>query len=189
MNNPGMNPAAMNNPGYLYPGQFQQAMGPASTGGAPFAGFGSRLGGSLLDGLLYGLLGSLLVVPGTAMVIESLDDCYTINDELQCPDGAINGGLMAGGIALAVLGALVVAFLYLRALGKTGQTWGRKIAGIRVVSKDNGQPIGFGRALGRQLLGNIVSNAVCYLGYLWMLWDKDKQTWHDKIVGSVVIKS
>ncbi|MFM8387932.1 MAG: RDD family protein, partial [Actinomycetota bacterium] len=24
------------------------------------------------------------------------------------------------------------------------------------------------------------------LGYLWMLWDSEKQTWHDKMVSSVV---
>jgi hypothetical protein len=29
---------------------------------------------------------------------------------------------------------------------------------------------------------------VCYLGYLWMLWDDQKQTWHDKIVDSAVIR-
>jgi uncharacterized RDD family membrane protein YckC len=26
------------------------------------------------------------------------------------------------------------------------------------------------------------------LGYLWMLWDKEKQTWHDKIIGSIVVR-
>jgi len=25
------------------------------------------------------------------------------------------------------------------------------------------------------------------IGYLWMLWDDEKQTWHDKVVGSVVV--
>ncbi|MEY4173609.1 MAG: hypothetical protein RI900_774, partial [Actinomycetota bacterium] len=32
-----------------------------------------------------------------------------------------------------------------------------------------------------------ISTALFYLGYLWMLWDGEKQTWHDKVVGSIVI--
>ena len=27
----------------------------------------------------------------------------------------------------------------------------------------------------------IISGAVFYLGYLWMLWDKEKQCWQDKV--------
>ena len=26
-----------------------------------------------------------------------------------------------------------------------------------------------------------------FLGYFWMLWDREKQTWHDKMAGSVVV--
>ncbi len=34
-----------------------------------------------------------------------------------------------------------------------------------------------------------MSNQVFSLGYLWMLWDDDKQTWHDKMVRSIVVKA
>jgi uncharacterized RDD family membrane protein YckC len=39
------------------------------------------------------------------------------------------------------------------------------------------------------MLGSLVSGWVFYLGYLWMLWDSEKQTWHDKMVSSVVIRA
>jgi uncharacterized RDD family membrane protein YckC len=32
-----------------------------------------------------------------------------------------------------------------------------------------------------------VSGAVVLIGFLWMIWDREKQTWHDKAAGSVVI--
>jgi uncharacterized RDD family membrane protein YckC len=32
-----------------------------------------------------------------------------------------------------------------------------------------------------------VSFVVFFIGYLWMLWDSNKQTWHDKAAGSVPI--
>ena len=28
---------------------------------------------------------------------------------------------------------------------------------------------------------------MCYLGYFWMLWDGEKQTWHDKLATTVVV--
>ena len=70
--------------------------------------------------------------------------------------------------------------------GATGQTLGKKALGIRVVDFNNGGSIGYGRGAIRYL-GRIVSSIPCLLGYLWMLWDKEKQTWHDKFATSVVV--
>ena len=46
--------------------------------------------------------------------------------------------------------------------------------------------LGYGRAFLR-LIGRYISGFVCYLGYLWMLWDKEKQCWHDKMANDVVV--
>ena len=70
--------------------------------------------------------------------------------------------------------------------GATGQTVGKKVLNIRVVDAANGGPIGYGRATVRMLVEWILSG-ILYLGYLWMLWDKEKQTWHDKASNSVVV--
>jgi len=70
--------------------------------------------------------------------------------------------------------------------GASGQTLGKKALGIRVIDFSSGGPIGYGRGVVRYL-GRIVSGIVCLLGYLWMLWDKEKQTWHDKFATSVVV--
>jgi uncharacterized RDD family membrane protein YckC len=169
-------------PGYPAYGYANNAVG------GERASFGIRLGGYLLDGLLYGLLSLVFVVPGVVLIASSFEDCVTIDDEIFCPPGSPNGGMIAGGIALILIGVLVVFFLYVRALGKTGQTWGRKIVGIKVVGESTGEPIGFGRALGRQLFASFISAQIIYLGYLWMLWDDKKQTWHDKVVNSIVVK-
>lgn len=37
-------------------------------------------------------------------------------------------------------------------------------------------------------LGYIVSLIPIFLGYLWMLWDKNNQTWHDKMSNTVLVK-
>ncbi|HEY8647388.1 MAG TPA: RDD family protein [Gaiellaceae bacterium] len=70
--------------------------------------------------------------------------------------------------------------------GSTGQTPGDAALSIRVVDKDGGGSIGYGRAFVRWLV-SIISGAVILLGYLWMLWDSEKQTWHDKAANAVVV--
>ena len=76
-------------------------------------------------------------------------------------------------------------FVYLEG-GPTGQTLGKKALGIRVISLDSGGPIGYGRAFIRYI-GRIVSALLVYIGYLWMLWDSERQCWHDKFAGDVVV--
>lgn len=157
-----------------------------------YAGFGARLGGYLLDLLLYGLLALVFAIPAFVLGAAAFRNCDTYTDsegvtQIDCGPGDLNGGLLAAAIAVGLIGYVVIAVIYIRALGRTGQTWGRKIVGIRVVGKDSGQPLGVWRALGRTLVEGIVSGN-CFLGFLWMLWDKDNQTWHDKIVSSVVVK-
>ncbi len=151
-----------------------------------------RLGGYLLDGLLYGLLMTAFIVPATIIGVSAFNGCVSVTidntTEVRCPPGKPEGGLLAAAIILGIVGLLFVAFIYLRALGKTGQTWGARIVGVKVIGEASGEPIGFGRALGRQLFAGFISANIFYLGYLWMLWDDKKQTWQDKVVGSIVIK-
>ena len=149
--------------------------------------FFPRFGGWLLDGILYGLVMMALFIPGLIMMFQAFDDCVTINDELLCPPGEPDGTLMVIGGLLMVAGFILVAVLYLRALGNTGQTWGRKIVGVKVIDATDGTPIGVWRALGRQLFEGTISTWIFYLGFLWMLWDPEDQTWHDKAVNSVVV--
>ena len=68
----------------------------------------------------------------------------------------------------------------------SGQTIGKRVLDIRVIDYATGGSLGYGKAFLRWI-GRIVSGAICLLGYLWMIWDKEKQTWHDKIAGTVVV--
>lgn len=104
-------------------------------------------------------------------------------------DGLVLG--VVDGILKALLGytgtgiGIIVSFGYYTYFhGSTGQTPGDAVLGIRVLDIDDGTPIGYGRALVRAVV-SIVSGLVLLLGYLWMLWDPQKQTWHDKAAGSL----
>jgi len=49
-----------------------------------------------------------------------------------------------------------------------------------------GGSIGYSRALARWLV-RIVSFCALFIGYLWMLWDPERQCWHDKAARDVVV--
>jgi uncharacterized RDD family membrane protein YckC len=81
---------------------------------------------------------------------------------------------------------VAIAYYTLLEGGARGQTVGKRLIGIRVIDLARGGPIGYGRAFVRTI-GRALSFFVFGLGYLWMLWDREKQTWHDKLAGSIVV--
>lgn len=153
------------------------------------AGFWRRLVGTLLDAVLYGLALTAALIPAAVFLGLAVQDCISESDEIVCPDGALQVGPLVVGIALGVVALVGIAIIYIRSLGRRGTTWGRTIVGVRVVDINTGEPIGIARALGRTLFANIISANVLYLGYLWMLWDKKRQTWHDKVTDSTVVRT
>ena len=176
------------------PGQGQQGYG--AQGGADVwgddtngrAGFGNRLGNYLLDALLYGVAMLIPMYIGGFMVASSLFACDFFFAALAECSGEVDATRFVGGVALGTLGPLLVMIGYVVQLGRTGQTWGRRIVGNKVIRVDNGDVPGIGRALGRELFAWIVSASILYLGYLWMIWDDDRQTWHDKVAGTIVVR-
>ena len=102
-------------------------------------------------------------------------------------------GLQAIGVAdevvvtVGVLAGIAVFLAYWTILHAQGrQTLGKLVIGAVVVDTNLGT-IGHGRALGR-LAAEIVSAIPFNLGYLWAIWDPEKQTFHDKIAGTLFIR-
>ena len=91
-------------------------------------------------------------------------------------------------LVLGVVWALYNAYL----AGQTGQSTGKRTAGIRLARYADGQPIGAAFGLLRLFL-NVVFWVICFipgvLNYLWPLWDQKSQTWSDKIASSVVVRA
>ena len=71
-------------------------------------------------------------------------------------------------------------------LGGQGASIGKKALGLRLVDEASGQPIGFGKAFVRDIC-HVVDSIICYIGYLFPLWDAKKQTIADKIVKTLVL--
>jgi uncharacterized RDD family membrane protein YckC len=68
----------------------------------------------------------------------------------------------------------------------TGQSIGKRLLKIKAI-QTSGEPLNFKIAFIRWG-GYFISGLAMYLGFLWVLFDKNKQGWHDKIAGTYVVK-
>ena len=84
------------------------------------------------------------------------------------------------------LGTLIAVAYQVYFFTSTGQTPGMKLMSIKLVNA-NGELLSIGQALVRFVVA-IFSGMILVIGYLWMLWDANKQTWHDKAAGSFVVR-
>jgi uncharacterized RDD family membrane protein YckC len=83
-------------------------------------------------------------------------------------------------------GLIEIAYLaYLGHLeGTTGQTPGKAMQGTRLVDQ-KGELLGSGQGIGRKFLH--ILDWICFIGFLWPLWDAKRQTFADKILDTYVV--
>ncbi|HPB71978.1 MAG TPA: RDD family protein [Phycicoccus sp.] len=108
------------------------------------------------------------------------------------PHYSAGSGVAVGiGVLLIFAGfaAIIGVWVWNRVVrqGRTGQSVGKKMFGLKLIDSTSGQPIGAGNALLRDIVHGVV-NQVVYLSYLWMLWDPNRLTLGDMVVKSTVIK-
>jgi uncharacterized RDD family membrane protein YckC len=153
------------------------------------AGWWSRVGAAIIDGLVIGVMATVLLVVLIAVGATG----FIANDTA----GIIT--LMLS-ILVGSLCAMVAALIYapLMMAKTNGKTLGRMAVGIRVV-RANGRPIDFGYAMLREvvvkwLLFNVVGSSITLglaplIDVLWPLWDEENRALHDMVVDSRVIKN
>jgi uncharacterized RDD family membrane protein YckC/cytoskeletal protein CcmA (bactofilin family) len=107
--------------------------------------------------------------------------------------GALFIDMILIGVIIAILDAggefwLIVLAAYGALMWKIkGTTIGGLVCGLKVVRRD-GTDINWDTALVRAL-GCFLSMIVAGLGFLWIVFDEDRQAWHDKIAGTLVIRT
>ena len=139
---------------------------PLTTSSTP-AGFGRRLGAMLYD---------LLLVVAVTMV-AAVPFVWVAGDTAHNP-----------WVRFAFqLYLLAVIFLYYAWFWvRSGQTLGLLTWKLRVVSEGAEKITGW-RALQRFAMAS-VSLACFGLGFVWILFDRDKRAWHDRVSGTRVVK-
>lgn len=145
-----------------------------ATTSAPFvfATFWMRAVATLVDAaIVFGLqmiLGGLLALAGTVTVVGS--------------DG---GGETA--FIVYFFSYLISFTYYIFFTGYCGQTPGKMVLRIKVVRQD-GSPISYGRAAFREVPAKFLSGVIFGIGYLMVLFDKQKRALHDRMSDTYVIK-
>jgi uncharacterized RDD family membrane protein YckC len=86
---------------------------------------------------------------------------------------------------LAPLLAIVDLGYFLFFTGASGETFGKMIMKLRVISMD-GSPCNFKQAAIRTS-SYLLSSALAGLGFLWICWDDNDQGWHDKLAHTLVL--
>lgn len=82
----------------------------------------------------------------------------------------------------ASLALLVYSFI---ATSLYGKTIGKRIFNLRVVGPK--KKVSWGKAFVREVIGKIISSVALSIGFLWVIWDKEKQGWHDKLAKTHVV--
>jgi uncharacterized RDD family membrane protein YckC len=153
---------------YGQPAYGQPAYTPAPT----LASWGHRVGSALIDYAPVALI----------QLVGQLVDGPSVNLQTGVQTG---GGIVYNLCRLLALAFLIYNSFYLA--GKTGQSLGKKALGLKLVGEASGQPIGMGMAFVRYL-AHIIDAVICFIGFLFPLWDAKKQTIADKLVKTLVVK-
>jgi uncharacterized RDD family membrane protein YckC len=153
-------------------------------GDRPLAGWGRRLAAYVLDALFSSLVGLVAgaVAGGLVWLVV-----YVLAGE-DAGEAAVVAGIVLGYLVLLVVVATYYTYLH---GNERGQTWAKSLLGIRVRDEATGGRIGYGRAFARWLMPLLFWNFFFIPGVLdglWPLWDEKRQSWHDKIVRSVVVR-
>lgn len=142
--------------------------------------------------------------------------CVWCDRLLMAPERGVKAGLFARWVAMVIdplialalyFGALmvlasvsedvagtaavilpVVYIVWFLSLLRRGTTPGKRLLGLQVVRTQSGGIPGFGVMFVREVVGRFVSGVFLGLGYIWAIFDKNSQAWHDKIASTVVVR-
>jgi uncharacterized RDD family membrane protein YckC len=135
-----------------------------------YAGFWIRVGAALIDSVLV----LMVIVP----LLVAIYGWGYFGEQTSLVAGPAD--FLISWVAPAV--AIIAFWLYRQA------TPGKMVLSLRVVDATTGDTLSLGQSVGRYL-GYYVSTIPLLMGLIWVAFDRRKQGWHDKLAGTVVIRS
>jgi uncharacterized RDD family membrane protein YckC len=160
---------------------------PGTSEGVPYASWGIRVGGYLIDAVIF------LVVLGVFAIL--FRHTHALDVHFMARRGTRRRNFSS--LPFLFTGLCYIAYGTLLCGSARGQTLGMMAVGVRAVRDETLGVLGYGRALGRAVFEGVLRliNLLFFLlGLVWILdmlfplWDKKRQTLHDKVAGSVVLR-
>jgi uncharacterized RDD family membrane protein YckC len=157
--------------------------------GPPYAGWGTRLGGYLIDAVIF--------LPVLAVLYIAFRHTHTLEVHLMTRRNGSQTRRSLSLLSPIITAAVFVVYATILYGGRRGQTVGMMAVGVRVVRDGSHDALGYGRAFLRafveqflRALGvvTIILGLIWLLDMLFPLWDKKNQTLHDKLAQTVVLR-
>lgn len=151
---------------------------PQSQASTQPAGFGVRFCAVFVDAIVL----TLIKLPVSIMVVITL--------RLISGTGAKPAGMeliaerMIDMIAFIGIAYNYFGWFYLN----KGGTPGKLLFGLRVVDSETGTHLTYGRTFRREILAKLVSGVIFCIGYLMVLFRKDRKALHDLMIGTQVLR-
>lgn len=134
------------------------------------AGFWERFAASFIDGIILAVVAGILSSP---VVIIGQNTDYA-------PVISMITSILSFGISVAY---------YVYFYTKQGQSIGKKLLKLKVVNASDLSYLSAGKVVLRDVVGKWVSQIVFCLGFFWYFMSEKRQTWHDSIASSYVVKT
>lgn len=148
-----------------------------------YAGFWRRFLAYWVDFLILFFIGLILSSsfgnnPFAMLNATSLSDIEAIQKTSSSPLASLSGIIIS------------LFFYIIFWVNYDGATPGKKLMAIKIIREEGGPityPIAFIRYIGTFI--SAMTLIFFGLAYLWIAWDKKKQAWHDKIAGTLVVRT
>lgn len=141
-----------------------------------YAGFWIRTAASLVDTVLV----MLLTIPLSFAVYGNVGLNAGLDAGLDAP--------LAGGWADFLISFVLPAVAVIVFWRARQATPGKMLFGLRIVDAATGAAPGSRQLVGRYFAYFVSTIPLC-LGFLWVGIDRRKQGWHDKLAGTVVVRT
>jgi uncharacterized RDD family membrane protein YckC len=173
--------------GYGYGGYGDGGSGPRDRSRQAYAAFWPRVGGWVIDFLLVGIVSSIVAIPLRNAGVARINFTVTTTTNGQTTVHHDHFSFLATAVEVV----LVLLYTGLMVGSRRGQTVGMMAINARAVDAADGSPIGFWRAVARTAIQYplaIVFFLPWVLDMLFPTWDARRQTLHDKMTRTVVVK-
>lgn len=175
--------------------QWRPAPPPLAPNGQPLATFIDRFLAFLLDSLVAGAVGAVVVLPLMLVWFALLfSELMTAQEARVDPDPVVIFGSYLVLWVVIIVVTLLISYLYYveYQLRHNGQTVGKKVMKLWVTPVNPAEQISRTHLLRRWSVQSLAAQFVPLLGLLdglWQLWDKPlQQCLHDKAAQTVVVK-
>lgn len=148
--------------------------------GIELADRSTRLGASLLDGLIIGLLVYAPLVVGTM---------FDVGLQTGSEDASLSFGFTMGMVA-ALVGFIVWLWFTIKLLKANGQSIGKKACGIKIVRCD-GAEVSLGRVVWLRNVVNMLLGIIPLYGFIdsLLIFGNARRCVHDYLADTIVIKA